>query len=102
MQEIQKVERIIARKVEGAPHETLLVLDATVGQNAIAQARTFSKALKLTGLVLAKLDSSARGGVIIALKEEFGLPVKLIGTGEKIDDLRAFDPDTFAAEVLGA
>lgn len=102
MQEIQKVERIIARKIEGAPHETLLVLDATVGQNAVAQARTFSKALKLTGLVLAKLDSSARGGVIIALKEEFGLPVKLIGTGEKVDDMKAFDPDSFAAEVLGA
>ena len=102
MQEIQKVERVIARKQEGAPHETLLVLDATVGQNAVAQARTFSKALKLTGLVLAKLDSSAKGGIVIALKEEFGLPVKLIGTGEKIDDLETFDADEFAKEVLGA
>lgn len=100
MQEIQKVERVIARKQEGAPHETLLVLDATVGQNAIAQARTFSKALKLTGIVLAKLDSSARGGIVIALMQEFGLPVKLIGTGEKIDDLHPFDANEFAKEVL--
>ena len=102
MQEIQKVERVIARKQEGAPHETLLVLDATVGQNAIAQARTFSKALKLSGLVLAKLDSSAKGGRVIALKEEFDLPVKLIGTGEKIDDLEPFAADEFAKEVLGS
>jgi fused signal recognition particle receptor len=100
MVEIQKVERVIARKQAGAPHETLLVLDATVGQNAVAQARTFAGALKLTGLVLAKLDSSARGGVIVALKQEFGLPVKLVGTGEKIGDLRPFDPDAFAKEVL--
>ena len=100
MQEIQKVERVIARKQEGAPHETLLVLDATVGQNAIAQARTFEAALDLTGLVLAKLDSSAKGGVIVALKQEFGLPVKLVGTGEKIEDLERFEPDVFAREVL--
>jgi fused signal recognition particle receptor len=100
MVEIQKVERVIARKQAGAPHETLLVLDATVGQNAVAQARTFSSALKLTGLVLAKLDSSAKGGVIVALKQEFGLPVKLVGTGEKIGDLQPFDPDVFAKEVL--
>jgi fused signal recognition particle receptor len=100
MQEITKVERVIARKLEGAPHETLLVLDATVGQNAVAQARTFSKALSLSGLVLAKLDSSARGGIVVALKQEFDLPVKLIGTGEKIDDMDAFDPDAFAREAL--
>lgn len=102
MQEIQKVERVIARKLEGAPHETLLVLDATVGQNAVAQARTFNTALRLTGLLLAKLDSSAKGGIVIALKQEFGLPVKLIGTGEKIDDLEPFDTATFASEVLEA
>ena len=100
MQEIQKVERVIARKQPGAPHETLLVLDATVGQNAMAQARTFSSALKISGLILAKLDSSAKGGVVVALKQEFDLPVKLIGTGEKIDDIAAFDPDEFAREVL--
>jgi fused signal recognition particle receptor len=102
MVEIQKVERVIARKQAGAPHETLLVLDATVGQNAVAQARTFAGALKLTGLILAKLDSSAKGGVIVALKQEFGLPVKLVGTGEKMTDMEPFDPDVFAREVLGA
>jgi len=102
MQEIQKVERVIARKQQGAPHETLLVLDATIGQNAVAQARTFSAALKLSGLVLAKLDSTAKGGIVVALKEEFGLPVKLIGTGEQIDDLEVFDPTEFASEVLSS
>lgn len=100
MQEIQKVERVIARKINGAPHETLLVLDATVGQNAMAQARTFSKSLTLTGLVLAKLDSSAKGGIVVALKQEFGLPVKLVGTGEQIGDMKVFDPNDFAREVL--
>lgn len=102
MSEVAKVERVIARKLEGAPHETLLVLDATVGQNALAQARTFSKALRLSGLVLAKLDSSARGGIVIALKEEFDLPVKLIGTGESIDAIETFDPQRFARDVLAS
>jgi fused signal recognition particle receptor len=102
MQEINKVERVIARKLPGAPHETLLVLDATVGQNAVAQARTFSKSLKLTGLVLAKLDSSAKGGVVVALRQEFGLPVKLIGTGEHIGDIEEFNPREFAEEILSA
>lgn len=102
MQEVQKVQRVVAKKQEGAPHETLLVLDATVGQNAVAQARTFSSQLNLTGLILAKLDGSAKGGIVVALKQEFGLPVKLIGTGEKIDDLKPFNPDEFAREVLEA
>jgi fused signal recognition particle receptor len=100
MKELSKIGRVVSRKVEGAPHETLLVLDATVGQNALAQARTFSKALDLTGLVLAKLDSTAKGGVVIALREEFHLPVKLIGTGEQLDDLEPFDPAEFAREIL--
>jgi fused signal recognition particle receptor len=102
MQEISKVERVIARKLPGAPHETLLVLDATVGQNAVAQARTFSQSLKLSGLVLAKLDSSAKGGVVVALKQEFGLPVKLIGTGEQIGDIEEFEAVEFVEEVLSA
>jgi fused signal recognition particle receptor len=102
MQEITKVERVIARKLPGAPHETLLVLDATVGQNAVAQARTFSTALSLSGLILAKLDSSAKGGVVVALRQEFGLPVKLIGTGEQIGDIEEFNPTEFADEVLSA
>ena len=102
MAELAKVERVVARKLEGAPHETLLVLDATVGQNAIAQTRTFARALSLSGLVLAKLDSSARGGIVVALKEEFDLPVKLVGTGEAMDALEPFDPDRFARDVLAS
>lgn len=102
MTELQKVERVIARKLEGAPHETLLVVDATVGQNAISQARTFGRALNLSGLALSKLDSSARGGVVVALKEELDLPVKLVGTGESIDAIQTFDPAQFAREVLSS
>lgn len=100
MAEISKVERVIRKKLPDAPHETLLVLDATTGQNAISQARIFGQTLQLTGLILSKLDSTARGGVVIALKEEFDLPVKLIGTGEGVDDIETFDPETFAREVL--
>lgn len=101
MTELEKVNRVIGRRLEGAPHETLLVLDATVGQNAVSQARTFSKALPLTGLVLAKLDSSAKGGIVVALKQEFELPVKLVGTGEGVDALEPFDAQRFAQAVVG-
>jgi fused signal recognition particle receptor len=100
MTELTKVHRVVGKRLPGAPHETLLVLDATIGQNALSQARTFAKSLPLSGLVLAKLDSSARGGVIVALKRELDLPVKLVGTGEKIDDLEPFDADRFAEAVL--
>ncbi|MGH7501201.1 MAG: signal recognition particle-docking protein FtsY [Longimicrobiales bacterium] len=100
MSEVTKVERVIARKLVDAPHETLLVLDATVGQNALAQTRVFKKALTITGLVLAKLDSTARGGIVVALTEEFDIPVKLVGTGEGVSDLEPFDADSFAREVL--
>lgn len=100
MTELAKIGRVVDRRLPGAPHETLLVLDATVGQNAIAQARTFGRALPLTGLVLAKLDSTARGGIVVALKKEFDLPVKLVGTGESIDALEPFDPEQFARAVL--
>jgi fused signal recognition particle receptor len=100
MTELGKIGRVVDRRLPGAPHETLLVLDATVGQNAVAQARTFGRALPLTGLVLAKLDSTARGGIVVALKKEFDLPVKLVGTGEGIDALSAFDAREFARDVL--
>jgi fused signal recognition particle receptor len=100
MTELAKIGRVVDRKLPGAPHETLLVLDATVGQNAVAQARTFRQALPLTGLVLAKMDSTARGGIVVALKKEFNLPVKLVGTGEAVDALEAFDPGAFARAVL--
>ena len=100
MAELAKVQRVVSRKVEGAPHETLLVLDATVGQNAVAQARLFGRALPLSGLALAKLDSTAKGGIVVALKQEFDLPVKLVGTGEAVGDLETFDARRFAEDVL--
>lgn len=100
MTELSKVQRVISRKVEGAPHETLLVLDATTGQNAMSQVRTFRQMLDLTGLVLSKLDSTARGGIVVALKEEFDLPVKLVGTGEGVEALEPFDAAVFARSVL--
>lgn len=100
MEELQKVQRVIARKLPGAPHERLLVLDGTVGQNAMAQARTFQQAIDLTGLVLTKMDSTAKGGVVVALKQELDLPVKFLGVGEGINDLVPFDVEAFAEEVL--
>jgi fused signal recognition particle receptor len=100
MTELSKIGRVVDRRLPGAPHETLLVLDATVGQNAVAQARTFSRALPVTGLVLAKLDSTARGGIVVALKKEFDLPVKLVGTGEGVDALTTFDAEQFSRDVL--
>jgi len=100
MEELSKIGRVVGRKVEGAPHETLLVLDATVGQNAVRQAEEFNAALPLTGLVLAKLDSTAKGGVVVALKQAFDLPVKLVGTGEGLGDLGAFDARQFSRDVL--
>ena len=100
MEELSKIGRVVGRKVDGEPHETLLVLDATVGQNAVRQAQEFNAALPLTGLVLAKLDSTAKGGVVVALKEAFDLPVKLVGTGEGMEDLEAFDARQFSRDVL--
>ena len=100
MVELQKVQRVVARKAEGGPDETLLVLDATVGQNALRQARQFKDAVGLSGLALAKLDGSARGGIVVALKEELGLPVKLVGTGEGVEDLEPFDADDFLDQLL--
>jgi fused signal recognition particle receptor len=100
MVELAKVGRVASRKLEGAPHETLLVLDATVGQNALRQAQQFNEALALTGLVLAKLDSTAKGGVVVALKQELDLPVKLVGTGERLQDLETFDARAFSRQVL--
>jgi fused signal recognition particle receptor len=100
MEELQKVQRVIARKLPGAPHERLLVLDGTVGQNAMAQVRTFGEAVDLTGLILTKMDSTAKGGIVVALKQEFDLPVKFLGVGEDIGDLVPFDIEAFSKEVL--
>jgi fused signal recognition particle receptor len=100
MEELEKVQRVIARKLPGAPHERLLVLDATIGQNAMAQVRTFGRTIDLSGLVLTKMDSTARGGIVVALKKEFDLPVKFLGVGEGVGDLVPFDVEAFAREVL--
>ena len=95
MQELTKIHRVIAKKIEGAPHESLLVLDATTGQNGLSQAKNFSEATQCTGLVLAKLDGTAKGGVAVAIRMQMGIPVKYIGVGEGIDDLQVFNPDSY-------
>jgi fused signal recognition particle receptor len=100
MEELAKVRRVIERRLEGAPHETLLVIDATTGQNGLQQARLFSEAVDVSGVALTKLDGSAKGGVALAIAHELGLPVKLMGVGEGIEDLRPFDPQDFARALL--
>jgi fused signal recognition particle receptor len=101
MDELRKVKRVIGQEMPGAPHEVLLVLDATVGQNALAQARQFHEAVGVTGLVLTKLDGTARGGIVVAIAEEFKIPVRLIGVGEGIEDLQDFNPEAFVAALFG-
>ena len=100
MQELGKIRRVIAKLIPEAPHETLLVLDATAGQNALSQAKGFTEAAGCTGIVLAKLDGSARGGVIVPVAEQFGLPVKFVGVGETADDLEPFVPEQFLQALL--
>ena len=95
MEELRKVRRVVAREVPGAPHETLLVIDATTGQNALAQARTFTEAVQVTGIVLTKLDGTAKGGVALALRRELGVPLRWIGVGEAVEDLRPFEARPF-------
>jgi fused signal recognition particle receptor len=95
MKELEKIRRVIDKKVPGAPHECLLVIDATTGQNGLNQAEHFSKAANCTGIVLAKLDGTAKGGVTVAIRQRMGIPVKYVGVGEQIDDLELFDPDRF-------
>jgi fused signal recognition particle receptor len=101
MEELKKIKRVIAREIPDAPHEVLLVLDATTGQNAISQAKLFSEAVDVTGIVLTKLDGTAKGGVVIGINCELNIPVKLIGIGEKIEDLREFDPENFIKALFG-
>jgi fused signal recognition particle receptor len=100
MEELAKVRRVIERKLPGAPHETLLVVDATTGQNGLQQARLFGSAVGVTGVALTKLDGSAKGGIAVAIAHELGLPVKLIGIGEQLEDLRPFDPNDFARALV--
>jgi len=95
MAELSKIHRVVARQVPGAPHEVLLVLDATTGQNGISQAKHFTDAIQCTGIILAKLDGTAKGGVVVAIKQEIQLPVKFVGVGEKAEDLVTFDAGAF-------
>ncbi len=100
MQELQKLHRILGRQLPGAPHEVLLVLDATTGMNALNQAREFNKAVPLTGLVVAKLDGTSKGGMVVAIQKELGLPIKFVGLGEQADDLQPFDAKQFAEALF--
>jgi fused signal recognition particle receptor len=100
MDELAKMHRVINKKIPGAPHESLLVLDATTGQNGISQARNFSDTTHCTGIILAKLDGSAKGGVVVPIRQQMGIPVKYIGVGEQIDDLEPFDPDQFVDALI--
>ncbi|MBO7341552.1 MAG: signal recognition particle-docking protein FtsY, partial [Clostridia bacterium] len=100
MDELAKINRVIARELPDASRENLLVLDATTGQNAILQAKEFSRAAEITGLVLNKLDGTAKGGIVLSIRTELGLPVKFIGVGEKIDDMQEFDAEEFVAALF--
>ena len=100
MAELEKVKRVMGKAQAGAPHEVLLVLDATTGQNGLSQARLFHQAVDVSGLVLAKLDGTAKGGIVLAIQKELGLPVKYIGVGEGIEDLRPFDPEEFVEALF--
>jgi fused signal recognition particle receptor len=102
MDELKKVVRVIQKRLPNAPHEILLVLDGTIGQNAVAQAKTFAAAVPVTGLVVTKVDGTARGGIVIAVHEAIDVPVKFIGVGEKVDDLERFDASEFASELLAS
>ncbi len=101
MAELAKVRRVIAKQLPDAPHETLLTVDATTGQNGLRQAKLFAEAVDVTGIVLTKLDGTAKGGIALAIARELGIPVKLIGIGEQLEDLRPFDADDFARALLG-
>ncbi len=100
MRQLTKIRDVVARKIAGAPHEVLLVLDATSGQNAIAQAKIFNRAIDITGIFLAKLDGTAKGGVVLAIQEALAIPVKLIGIGETLEDVEPFDPESFVDAIL--
>jgi fused signal recognition particle receptor len=100
MDELTKIARVVKKLDPSAPHEILLVLDATIGQNAINQTQQFKEAIEISGLILTKLDGTAKGGVVFALAKQHGLPIRFIGVGEKIDDLKPFEPETFVQALL--
>jgi len=100
MRELEKIFRVVGKQLPGAPHEVLLVLDATTGQNALNQAKMFKQVSNVTGIMLAKLDGTARGGIVIAVHNEVGIPVKFIGLGETMEDIETFDPHKFVEALL--
>ncbi len=100
MRELGKIRRVVERKIPEAPHEVLLVLDATTGQNAISQAQTFAEAIQVTGLILAKLDGTAKGGIVVAIRDQVSLPVKFVGLGEQPEDIEPFEPETFVEALF--
>ena len=100
MRELSKIRGVISKKIDGAPHETLLVLDATTGQNAVNQAKHFKRVVDVTGLMLAKLDGTAKGGVVLAIRDELDIPVKFIGLGETPQDVETFDPHRFVEALF--
>jgi fused signal recognition particle receptor len=100
MQELQKLHRVMGKQLPGAPHEVLLVLDATTGMNALNQAREFNKAVPISGLIVTKLDGTSKGGMVVAIQKELGLPIKFIGLGEQADDLQPFDAKQFAEALF--
>jgi fused signal recognition particle receptor len=100
MEELRKVVRVIARKRPGAPHETLLVLDGSVGQNAVQQGKLFTQAVAPTGIIVTKLDGTARGGAVVALRRELNIPIRFLGTGERLETLEPFDAERFATALL--
>jgi len=102
MRQLTKIRDVAARRIPGGPHEVLLVLDATTGQNAVRQAEEFARAVKVTGIFLAKLDGTARGGVVIAIREATSIPVKFIGVGETPDDVEPFEPEQFVEAIFAA
>jgi len=100
MRELGKIQRVIEKKIPGAPHEVLLVLDATIGQNAVHQARHFSEHVNVSGIILAKLDGSAKGGIVVGIRDQLNVPVKFVGLGEQIDDIEPFDPQLFVEALF--
>ena len=100
MEELKKIVRVLSRKRPGAPHESLLVLDGTVGQNALQQGRTFADAVPVTGLIITKLDGTAKGGSVLTLRRELDIPIRFLGVGEGLEDLEIFDSDTFVERLL--
>jgi fused signal recognition particle receptor len=101
VEELKKIKRVMGKKVLGAPHELWLVIDATTGQNAISQARLFNEAVDITGLVLTKLDGTSKGGIVVNISRELNIPIRYIGVGEQINDLRDFEPHEFAEALFG-